>query len=122
MKTTTALLALALLAGCSSPSGDQAMATPASADPAAPAATTETPAARPATATASATGVVESVDTSARTITIAHGPVEALKWPAMTMAFQAPDADLASLAPGDRVVFEFTATGMRGTITRIAPR
>ncbi|MUV13385.1 hypothetical protein GN331_04100 [Lysobacter sp. HX-5-24] len=72
-----------------------------------------------AAATASASGTVEAVDAAAKTITIAHGPVEALKWPAMTMTFKAPDVDLASVKQGDQVEFEFTSSGMDGTITKI---
>lgn len=105
---------LALLAGCSSPSSD----TGASESNAA----STTPAAESAMAPAtraSATGTVQSVDSAARTVTIAHGPVAALQWPAMTMTFKAPDADLAAIKPGDEVSFEFTSTGMDGTITEI---
>nr|WP_084073680.1 copper-binding protein [Lysobacter dokdonensis] len=65
---------------------------------------------------ASAEGVVESVDAQGGRITIAHGPVAALRWPAMTMTFKAPGIDLRSLKPADRVRFEPTADG---TITRL---
>ena len=85
-----------------------------------PTSTAATPADAAASTTVSASGVVESVDTDDKTITIAHGPVEALKWPAMTMTFLAPDADLASIKQGDHVDFEFTSTGMKATITKIA--
>ncbi|KAF1713586.1 hypothetical protein CSC71_06825 [Pseudoxanthomonas sangjuensis] len=74
----------------------------------------------PAATRASASGTVEAVDTAAKTITIAHGPIDALKWPAMTMTFKAPDVDLATLKQGDQVGFELTSTGMDGTITKIA--
>ena len=70
-------------------------------------------------ASASASGMVESVDIHARTITIAHGPVAALDWPAMTMTFEAPDVDLASISRGDQVVFEFTPDGSRSPITKL---
>ena len=40
-------------------------------------------------AVAFASGKVEAVDATAGTVTIAHGPVDALKWPAMTMTFKA---------------------------------
>ncbi|MBS0475245.1 MAG: copper-binding protein [Xanthomonadaceae bacterium] len=74
----------------------------------------------PAGATmASASGKVEAVDTTAGTVTIAHGPVEALKWPAMTMTFKAGDIDISGLKSGDQVDFEFTSTGMDGTLTKI---
>src|SRR3546814_14458105 len=71
------------------------------------------------TTTASATGTVQSVDASAGTVTIDHGPVDALRWPAMTMTFQAPDVELGAIEKGDQVSFEFTSTGMDGTITSI---
>ncbi|HBN9180240.1 TPA: copper-binding protein [Pseudomonas aeruginosa] len=61
------------------------------------------------------------VDTGAGKITIAHGPVEALKWPAMTMAFKASPEQLASVKAGQQVEFEFEAKGMDSTITRITP-
>ena len=117
MKAPFLLFALALLAGCSSPSSDTPP--PAAATPSpAPATATEPMAAMPAAA-ASANGVVDAVDPAAKTITISHGPVESLKWPAMTMTFKAPNTDLSAIKPGDQVDFEFTATGMDGTITTI---
>src|SRR3546814_20352932 len=74
---------------------------------------------RSSTTTAAATGTVQSVDASAGTVTIDHGPVDALRWPAMTMTFQAPDVELGASEKGDQVSFEFTSTGMDGTITSI---
>lgn len=118
MKTATVLLTLGLLAGCSSPdSTDPATATtPAPAAlPAATAAADETP----SVSTASASGVVESVDAAAKTVTIAHGAVQSLEWPAMTMTFKAPDVDLSAIKQGDQVSFEFTSVGMDGTVTSI---
>jgi Cu(I)/Ag(I) efflux system periplasmic protein CusF len=99
-----------LLAGCDAAPQASAPATPA-------------PAPAPATARhATASGVVQAVDAAAKTVSIAHGPVEALGWPAMTMTFQAPGVDLAAIRPGDAVAFEFTSTGMDGTIVAIARR
>lgn len=118
MKLLALLLASGLLAACSSPPGDAS--TPTTASKPEPISTAAIPANAADSTVVSATGVVESVDTDAKTITISHGPVEALKWPAMTMTFQAPDADLASIKQGDHVVFEFTSIGMKSTITRIA--
>jgi len=66
---------------------------------------------------ATAEGTVESID--AGKITIAHGPVDALKWPAMTMAFNATPEQLASVKAGQKIQFEFTADGMDATITNI---
>ena len=120
--TVTTLVALGLLVGCSSETNDQNPAIPEAAAPAAPVAGAGGMQRDPATATAttaSATGTVQAVDASAGTVTIDHGPVEALQWPAMTMRFQAPDIDLGAIEEGDQVSFEFTSTGMDGTITSI---
>lgn len=113
MKNVTLLLAIGLLAACSAPTNEQASQT-AAMTPTPPA---ERPA-KPATS-ASTTGIVKAVDPTAKTITIAHKPVPELQWPAMTMTFQAPDADLSAIKQGDEVSFEFTATGMKGAITSI---
>jgi Cu(I)/Ag(I) efflux system membrane fusion protein len=67
-------------------------------------------AAVPSAAAYRAEGTVESVD--ADSITISHGPVPALKWPAMTMGFGKADAKAFSgLKPGDRIRFEFRPGG-----------
>lgn len=58
-------------------------------------------------------GKVENVD--ADTITISHGPVASLNWPAMTMGFGKPDAKaFADVKPGDTVRFEFRQGGPTG--------
>lgn len=121
MKNVVAIIAVALLAACTSPSDDANAPDAAKSDTPQPAAQTESMqvSQAPATeATASATGTVEAIDAAAKTVTIAHGPVDALKLPAMTMTFQAPNADLALLKPGDRVAFEFTSAG-QAIITKI---
>jgi Cu(I)/Ag(I) efflux system periplasmic protein CusF len=69
----------------------------------------------------SATGTIQSIDAAAGKLTIAHGPVAALKWPAMTMAFKATPAQLASVRKGQHVMFEFVADGSGATITGISP-
>jgi len=52
--------------------------------------------------------VVEDIDPKAGTLTLNHGPVPSLKWPAMTMEFKAANTSLLKgLAPGQRVQFEF---------------
>jgi len=117
MKSPFLLLTFVFLAGCTSPSDDANA--PASITPATPSAAVPTAEAPAKMTKASANGVVEAVDTAARTITIAHGPIDALQWPAMTMTFKAPDADLSAIKKGDHVAFEFTSTGMNGTITTI---
>lgn len=58
----------------------------------------------------SATGTVESIDADG--ITISHGPVPQLKWPAMTMGFSRPEPNaFADLKPGDAIRFEFREGG-----------
>jgi len=115
MKRLAPTLAVLLLAACNA----APEATPATT--AAPTATAPAPAAPAATSKrGSTTGVVQSIDTAAKTITIAHGPVEGLGWPGMTMTFQAPNTELAAFKAGDHVAFEFDSTGMDGTIVAIA--
>ncbi len=69
------------------------------------------PAAQPVKAAATghrAEGIVDSVDAKAGSVTISHGPVASLKWPAMTMDFKPANAALfKELKPGASVSFEF---------------
>jgi Cu(I)/Ag(I) efflux system protein CusF len=114
-----------LLAGCSKDSGAVAekpsvdgMATPA--QEAVPAPHAADGAAQPAR-TAMAIGTVKSIDGAAGLITLAHGPVESLGWPGMTMAFKATPKQVAGVKVGQTVSFEFQAQGMNATITKIGP-
>ena len=51
-------------------------------------------------------GVVRAIDAQAGTVTVAHGPIAALNWPAMTMAFPVQSRDmLTGVAVGARVHF-----------------
>lgn len=62
----------------------------------------------PAAAGHKAEGVVESVDAKAGAVSLAHGPIDSLKWPAMTMEFKVANAALLKeLKPGTKVAFEF---------------
>ena len=55
-----------------------------------------------------AEGTVESIDAKAGTLSVNHGAVESLKWPAMTMEFKvANEGLLKDLKPGAAVAFEF---------------
>jgi Cu/Ag efflux protein CusF len=48
-----------------------------------------------------AEGTVDGVDLKAGTLSLNHGPVPTLKWPAMTMEFKAANASLLTgLKPG----------------------
>lgn len=60
----------------------------------------------PATPTIAGTGTVKEVDAIKGTVTLAHGPIPALQWPAMTMTFKLRDPGAASaLKPGTHVSF-----------------
>lgn len=53
-------------------------------------------------------------------VTISHGPVESIDWPAMTMTFQAESSRmLQSLNVGDPVDFKFRQTGEDFVLTSI---
>jgi Cu(I)/Ag(I) efflux system protein CusF len=119
MKSFVPLCAALFLAGCNAAPEAPTAAAPATAPAAAPAPAPAVPPAQQAKQ-ATATGVVQSLDAAAQTVTIAHDPVEALGWPEMTMTFAAPGVDLSSIKAGDAVKFELTAKGMDGTITAIS--
>jgi Cu(I)/Ag(I) efflux system membrane fusion protein len=70
-----------------------------------------------------AEGKVDEIDTKAGTVSIEHGPVESLKWPAMTMEFKIANEGLVKgLKPGIRVDFEFVERGQgEWLITAIKP-
>lgn len=85
--------------------------------------------ATPAPPTASAakvgkgTGTITALDPRAGTITIKHGPIPAIGWPAMTMTFRAsPSALLKRLRPGQWVAFTAKAQGMNAQVTAIKPQ
>lgn len=65
-----------------------------------------------------ASGTVTRVDGSK--VMIAHGPIETLKWPAMTMGFVAKDRDLlARLKQGAKIEFAFVEAGKDYIITEV---
>lgn len=65
-----------------------------------------------------ATGVIESI--TARSVTLRHGPVPALKWPAMTMTFATSGpAQLRGFKRGDKVTFRFEQKSGGPRITEI---
>ncbi|EGT4254518.1 copper-binding protein [Citrobacter amalonaticus] len=60
----------------------------------------------------SATGVVKGIDRESDKVTIEHGPIPALNWPAMTMRFTiTPQTQLNDIKPGDNVAFTFIQQG-----------
>ena len=70
----------------------------------------------------SAEGVLTAIDRAAGTVSISHGAVSSLGWPAMTMNFTLADPKLAAgFAPGEKVAFHFTVEGgMNATVTRLS--
>lgn len=66
------------------------------------------------------TGTIRSMDLQRGSVTIAHGPVPVLNWPAMTMTFAVRNtALLRGLGHGDRVAFAFRQEGNSYVIQQI---
>lgn len=110
------LAALGVFTACSAPNDQTAAAARSNGAPA-------TPATAPAASRhGTATGTIEAIDPAAGTVTISHGPVPELSWPAMTMAFHASADQLQGLKPGDHVAFDFTMAGRKARIDHIDAR
>ena len=67
-------------------------------------------------ASAQGQGLVKSVDARAGSVTIAHEPIKALDWGAMTMPFKVDPGLLKGIAAGDKV--SFTVKGQQITAIR----
>ena len=69
------------------------------------------------------TGSVTDVDAAGGTVTIAHGPIKTMNWPAMKMVFGVKRKSmLNTLQPGAAVEFSFVQSGKDYVITRIRRR
>ena len=67
-----------------------------------------------------ASGVVKKIDAAKGTATIAHGPVQALNWPAMTMAFKVKEkALLDKMAVNKKIDFTLAQDGKEYVITAV---
>lgn len=68
-------------------------------------------------------GSIEAIDFTHATVTLAHGPIESLKWPAMTMDFRFLEPTLLqSFKPGQKVIFEIAEESAgEYVIVRIQP-
>lgn len=65
-------------------------------------------------------GTVSKVDAAKGAVTIAHGPVPSLNWPAMTMTFKVKDKKmLDKVKEGAKVDFSFVESGRDHTITEM---
>ena len=67
-------------------------------------------------------GTVTAVDATAGKITLDHGAIPAVDWPAMKMGFSAKPELLKGIAVGDKVDFDLTVTGSAGEVTGIKKR
>src|SRR5262245_7672913 len=64
------------------------------------------------TATASATGTVTAVTAANHKITVNHGAIPEIKWPAMRMEFPVVSSlDLSKVKVGDKVLFTLSGSG-----------
>ena len=68
-------------------------------------------------------GRVEAVDPASSSVTLTHGPIASLKWPAMTMDFKVKDAALLrALRPGQNIEFDMAGEpGGEYTIVAVQP-
>ncbi len=63
-------------------------------------------------------GTVKKVDPAGGKVTIAHGPIPTMKWPAMSMTFTVKDnALLGKFSQDKKVEFEFVQQGSDYVIT-----
>ena len=125
MKRLTRILTAAamgtVLAGC----GEKTPAPVASAEQAAPATAPAADGMSPGMDMAGAmmakgTGTVTAIDKTAGTITLDHGPIAEMNWPAMEMEFKATPASLLdTVKVGDKVSFELKMAGTTGEVTSI---
>ena len=67
-----------------------------------------------------AAGTVTAIDAAKGTITLDHGAMGGLGWPAMTMGFSVRPEQLSGIKVGDKVDFEIDWDGKAGTVTKIA--
>ena len=75
-----------------------------------------------ATKTGKGTGTVAAIDAASGKITLDHGPIPELGWPAMKMAFKVAPSVTGSTAVGDKVDFAVRLTGMESEVTAIAKK
>jgi Cu/Ag efflux protein CusF len=77
----------------------------------------------PALAQQLANGEIRKVDKKAGTVTIKHGPIQAIDMPAMTMVFQVKEAAMLDrVKAGDKVKFQAEmGAGGKVTVTQMEP-
>jgi len=65
------------------------------------------------------TATVTEIDSAKGQVTLDHGAIAELEWPAMTMGFAAKPELLKDIKVGDKVAFELDWDGKAGTITKL---
>ena len=68
------------------------------------------------------TGVIKALDPESGSLTLQHGPIPAVSWPAMTMTFKAKPALLKGLKIGQTIDFDCDVKGMAAEVTAVRPR
>jgi Cu(I)/Ag(I) efflux system protein CusF len=72
--------------------------------------------------TAAGSGTVTAVNLQNRKVTLDHGPIADINWPAMKMEFAtAPSIDLSKVKTGDKVRFTLSGSGNTYTVQSISP-
>lgn len=70
--------------------------------------------------TADGEGTIKGIDQDAGTVTLAHGPITALNWPAMTMTFKVESAAVTKdVQVGNTVHFTLQNEGGKPVVTEI---
>ncbi|MGJ3648173.1 copper-binding protein [Sphingomonas sp. GlSt437] len=69
--------------------------------------------------TASGEGTITAIDATTGKISLSHGPIAELNWPAMTMGFNAGTTQTKGLRIGDKVRFTFRWDGKTAEIETI---
>jgi Cu(I)/Ag(I) efflux system protein CusF len=65
-------------------------------------------------------GRITAIDFKANTLTIKHGPIPAVNWPAMTMTFTAnPPLLLKGLKVGQKIGFDMKTQGMAAEVISV---
>jgi Cu(I)/Ag(I) efflux system protein CusF len=74
-----------------------------------------------APAGAQGSGAVKKIDAKVGSVTLQHGPIAALNWPAMTMTFKADPSLLQTVKVGQQVAFTVKTGGSMPEVVAISP-
>jgi Cu/Ag efflux protein CusF len=72
--------------------------------------------------TATGVGTITAVNPAGRKVTLDHGPIPDINWPAMKMEFATePSGDLSKVRLGDKVRFTLSGSGNSYTVQSMSP-